>query len=37
MIKETNILPIVALQGIVMFPGTLFHFDVSDEKCFYHY
>lgn len=32
MIKETNILPIVALQGIVMFPGTLFHFDVSDEK-----
>lgn len=32
MIKGTNILPMVTLQGIVMFPGTLIHFDVNDEK-----
>ncbi len=32
MIKETKILPMLTLQGIVMFPGTLIHFDVNDEK-----
>lgn len=32
MIKGTNILPMVTLQGIVMFPGTLIRFDVNDEK-----
>ena len=30
--SKTNIIPIVTLQGIVMFPNSLIHFDIYDEK-----
>ncbi len=29
---KINIIPIVNLQGIVMFPNSLIHFDIHDEK-----
>ena len=30
--NKENIMPIVTLQGIIVFPGSLIHFDVFDEK-----